>query len=63
LEYDNNLSERLLRQCKRKMKAMVTFRSPDSASDYCDVLSMIKTADQQGINIYSMMKKGFSESL
>ena len=63
LEYDNNLSERLLRQCKRKMKAMITFRSPASASDYCDVLSIIKTADQQGINIYSMMKKGFSESL
>lgn len=56
-------SGRLLRQCKIKINAVITFRSSDSASAYCDVLSIIKTADQQGINTYSMMKKGFSESL
>ena len=62
LEYDNNLSERLLRQCKRKSKAVISFRSSDSTSIYCDVLSLIKTADQQGDNIYQMMKEGFSRT-
>ena len=62
LEYQNNLSERLLRQCKRKSRAVISFRSAESTSDYCDVLSLIKTADQQGINIYHMMKKSFSGS-
>jgi len=62
LEYDNNLSERLLRQCKRKSRAVISFRSPDSTSDYCDIMSLIKTTDQHGGNIYEMMKEGFSRA-
>ena len=62
LEYDNNLSERLLRQCKRKSKAVISFRSSESASIYCDVLSLIKSADQHEQNIYQMMKEGFSRT-
>jgi hypothetical protein len=62
LEYDNNLSERLLRQCKRKSKAVISFRDSESTETYCDVLSLIKSADQQGINIYQMMKEGFSRT-
>jgi hypothetical protein len=60
LEYDNNLSERLLRECKRKSRAVISFRSSKSAEIYCNVLSLIKSADQQGHNIYQMMKEGFS---
>ena len=62
LAYDNNLSERLLRQCKRKSRAVISFRSSESTEIYCDVLSLIKSADQQGINIYQMMKEGFSRT-
>ena len=62
LEYDNNLSERLLRQCKRKSKAVISFRSAESTSIYCDVLSLIKSADLQKNNIYQMMKEGFSRT-
>lgn len=62
LEYENNLSERLLRQCKRKSHAVVSFRSSDSVSAYCDILSIIKTADSHGQNIYETLIKGFAKS-
>ena len=62
LEYENNLSERLLRACKRKSHAVVSFRSADSVSSYCDIMSIIKTADAQGSNIYEILKKGFAGS-
>ncbi len=59
-EYDNSISERLVRQSRRNSKAVISFRSSESASIYCDVPILIKSADQQGVNIYRMMKEGFS---
>lgn len=38
----NNLSERLLRTFKRKLKQMMTFRSFESLGYFCDVLSMVE---------------------
>lgn len=60
MEYENNLSERLLRACKRKSHSVISFRSADSVSAYCDVMSLIKTAEQNSENIYLMLKKGFN---
>lgn len=60
LEYENNLSERLLRICVRKGKAVISFRAADSVESYCDVMSIIQTAKMNGKNIYSTLKEGFS---
>ncbi len=62
MEYENNLSERLLRACKRKSHAVISFRSADSVYAYCDVMSLIKTAEQNNENIYLLLKKGFTAS-
>ena len=62
MEYENNLSERLLRACKRKSRAVISFRSADSVSAYCDVMSLIKSAEQNNENIYQLLKKGFTAS-
>ena len=53
--YNNNLSERLLREVKRKMKQVTTFRSDDNLSYYLDGLSIIKTAKANDINIYQKL--------
>ncbi len=62
MEYENNLSERLLRACKRKSHAVISFRSADSVYAYCDVMSLIKTAEQKNENIYLLLKNGFTAS-
>ena len=62
MEYENNLSERLLRACKRKSRAVISFRSVDSVSAYCDVMSLIKSAEQNNENIYQLLRKGFTAS-
>ena len=61
-EYENNLSERLLRICVRKSKAVISFRAEDSVESYCDVMSIIQTAKMNGNNIYSILKEGFSRA-
>lgn len=60
LEYENNLSERLLRICVRKSKAVISFRAEESVEAYCDTMSLIQTAKMNGKNIYSTLKEGFS---
>lgn len=62
-EYENNLSERLLRACKRKGHAVISFRSDNSVSAYCDVMSLIKTAELNNRNILDVLKKGFAAKL
>lgn len=52
VDYTNNISERLCRKVKRKIKAITTFRSEDSLSQYCDGLSIIETARNQNLNIF-----------
>ena len=61
LPYTNNLAERKLRACKMKIKAATTFRSSESVTNYCDVMSVIETAIQHNQNIYETMKQGFSK--
>ena len=61
-EYENNLSERLLRICVRKGKAVISFRAEDSVDAYCDVMSLIQTAKMKGKNIFSILKQGFSRA-
>ena len=53
--YNNNLSERLLREVKRKMKQVTTLRSDNNLSYYLDGLSIIKTAKANDINIYQKL--------
>ena len=55
VDYNNNLSERLLREVKRKMKQVTSFRSDDNLSYYLDGLSIIKTAKANDINIYQKL--------
>ncbi len=52
VSYNNNLSERLLREVKRKMKQVITLRSDNNLSYYLDGLSIIKTAKANDKNIY-----------
>lgn len=58
----NNLSERLLREVKRKTKQVTTFRSDDNLSYYLDGLSIIKTAKANDINIYQKLIAVFKNS-
>ena len=55
VDYNNNLSERLLREVKRKMKQVTSFRSDDNLSYYLDGLSIIKTAKANDVNIYQKL--------
>lgn len=57
--YTNNLSERLLRIFKRKMKQAVTFRSGDSVTYLCEALGIIETSRAKGENLYHMTKNVF----
>lgn len=60
--YTNNLSERNLRAYKRKQKQAVSFRSKASQMYFCDALSIIKTAQARGENIFSSAKNAFALS-
>ena len=55
VSYNNNLSERLLREVKRKMKQVTTLRSDNNLSYYLDGLSIIKTAKAKDNNIYQKL--------
>lgn len=57
---NNNLSERLLRIFKRKLKQMMTFRSDDSLSYVCNGLSVIAMLRAQGKNLYKSMAEIFA---
>lgn len=52
VDYTNNISERLCRKVKRKIKAVTTFRSDESLSYYCDGLSIIETTRNRRENIF-----------
>ena len=59
IEWTNNEAERGLRKFKRKMKQMVTFRSQQSAEEYCDALSVIETGRHAGIRAYETIRSSF----
>jgi len=50
---DNNLCERLARVFKRKLKQIMTFRSFDSMSYFCNSLSMFNLLTAQSDNMYT----------
>lgn len=60
VEYTNNLSERLLRIFKRKMKQAVTFRSSNSVTYLCEALGIIETGHARGDSIYQITKNAFA---
>ena len=61
VNYTNNISERLLRKVKRKMKQVTTFRSEDNLSYYLDGLSIIETTKANNNNIYQEICKIFDK--
>ena len=56
---NNNLSERLLRVLKRKMKQVMTFRSFDSLHYLCNSMGMIASLCTQEKNLYSSISSIF----
>jgi hypothetical protein len=56
----NNLSERLLRILKRKMKQVMTFRSFDSLCELCTSMSMIESLRRQNQNLYKSITSIFN---
>ena len=61
MEYENNLSERLLRACKRKSRAVISFRSADSVSAYCDESDQKRRAERR--KYISVIEKGIHSSI
>lgn len=60
VDYTDNLSERLLRIFKRKMKQAVTFRSNQTVEYLCDALGIIETSRARGMNIYDTVRNVFA---
>ena len=52
-------AERMGRKVKRKMHAMTTFRSEESAKQTCQGLSVIHTASSKGENIFDKLVEIF----
>jgi hypothetical protein len=57
----NNLSERLLRLIKRKLKQVMTFRSFDCLGYYCDALGVIEGLRMAERNLYSCVSETFRQ--
>lgn len=57
--YDNNLSERLARVIKRKVKQMTTFRSFGSFADTCTSLGVLETIRLEGGNLLKKVEQIF----
>lgn len=53
--YTNNKAELLLRQVKRKVKQVGSYRSDESLSDFCGMLGVIETAKQNQQGIYKTL--------
>ena len=59
VDYTNNLAERLLRQLKRKMKQVGTFRSHENLEYFCNMLSIIQTTKMNSGSVYQKMVEAF----
>ena len=55
VSFDNNMSERDLRKCKRRQKMSGGFRTQEGSSMYCDILSVIETAKRSHINPFDVI--------
>ena len=59
--FENNGSERLLRQAKKKVKQSGGFRStPNGEQPYCDFLTIVETAKMRGIEPYRAVHATFA---
>ena len=59
--FENNRSERLLRQAKKKTKQSGGFRStPNGEQPYCDFLTIVETAKMRGIRPYEAVHATFA---
>ena len=59
--WTNNLSERLLRIVKRKLRQMMTFRSFDGLDYYCDSLGPMATLVANEENLYESVAAIFDK--
>jgi len=59
----NNLSERLLRNFKRKQHQVISFRSHEGLSFACDSLGVVASFLTQGMNLFQQTSDIFSPSL
>ena len=56
---NNNLCERLLRKLRRKMRAVMTFRSFESLENFCSCLGMLGVLRLSNDNVYSKVAEIF----
>lgn len=63
VRFDNNISERDLRMFKIKTKISGGFRSINSAHDYMNTLSIIKTSIKRNINPFDSIKSIFNNEV
>jgi hypothetical protein len=56
---DNNLSERLLRKIKRKMRQIISWRSFKNLSFFCDCMGVIESLRARDENLYDTVTKAF----
>jgi len=56
---NNNLCERLLRQLKRKLRQMMTFRSFESLEHYCTSLGLLGMLRRENKNLYRSVSEIF----
>ena len=56
---NNNLCERLLRQLKRKLRQMMTFRSFESLEYYCTSLGLLGMLRRENKNLYKSVSEIF----
>ena len=57
---DNNLSERLLRKIKRKMRQVISWRSFESLSLFCDCMGVIESIRAKDENLYAAAVTAFT---
>lgn len=60
IDPDNNEAERDARKIKRKAHEVGSFRSDDSVRYFCNMLSIIVTQKNSGINAFQALVDGFS---
>jgi hypothetical protein len=58
---DNNLSERLLRKIKRKLRQIISWRSFENLSFFCDCIGVIESLRTRNENLYDAARKVFAQ--
>ena len=61
--FTNNLSERDIRMTKIKQKISGCIRSIIGGDNFCKIRSIISTAKKNKKNVFSVLKKSFSENI